>query len=48
VDEYPELAGIDGQIKVTGGFLASAAVTLQFAPNGAFTAIPVVHTYGIP
>lgn len=44
--EHPELAGIVGQIKISTGGFRVAAFTLQFAPNGAFTAIPPVHTYG--
>ena len=46
--DYPDLVGIDGQIRVRGPFLSGAAFTLQFAPNGAFTALPVVHTFGLP
>jgi len=46
IGEYPDLAGINGQVKVKGGFYSSAPFTLQFTPNGAFTAIPVVHTFG--
>jgi hypothetical protein len=45
--ENPDLAEIQGQIKVTGGLLNSAPFTLQFAPNGAYTAIPVVHSFGM-
>jgi hypothetical protein len=44
--ENPELAGMAGQIKITGGLYWSALFTLQFAPTGAFTALPVVHTFG--
>jgi hypothetical protein len=44
--ENPELAGMAGQIKITGGLYRSALFTLQFAPTGAFTALPVVHTFG--
>jgi hypothetical protein len=47
VDENRDLAGKRGQIKVSGGFFSSAILTLQFAGNGAFTAIPTVHTYGM-
>ena len=46
VGDYPALAGKRGQIKVSGGFFSSAVLSLEFAPNGAFTAIPLVHTYG--
>ena len=47
VDENPDLALKRGQIKVSGGLFSSAVFTLQFAPNGAFTALPVVHTFGM-
>jgi hypothetical protein len=47
VGENTELALKRGQIRVTGGFFSSAAFTLQFTPNGAFTGLPIVHTYGI-
>jgi hypothetical protein len=47
IDEHPDLAGKRGQIKVSGGFASSAVLTLQFAGNGAFTALPAVHTYGM-
>jgi hypothetical protein len=43
----PDLADKQGQIKVTGGLFKSAMFTLQFAPSGAFTALPVVHSYGM-
>lgn len=46
VGEYPDVAELNGQIKIKGGVLSSAPFTLQFTPNGAFTALPVVHTYG--
>ena len=46
VGENPELASKRGLMRIKGG-TSSAAFTLQFAPNGAFTALPVVHTYGI-
>jgi hypothetical protein len=45
--ENPDLVNRRGQIKVTGGFFSSAVFSLQFTPNGAFTAIPMVHTYGM-
>lgn len=45
--ENPELAEMRGQIKVSGGLYSSAVLSLQFAPNGAFTALPMVHTYGM-
>jgi hypothetical protein len=45
--EHPDLAGISGQIRLhTPGFRA-AALSLQFASHGAFTALPMVHTYGM-
>lgn len=47
IGENPDLTGKRGQIKVSGGLFRSAVFTLQFAPNGAFTALPVVHTYGM-
>lgn len=48
VGEHPDLAGRQGQIKVSGGPVYSSAVfSLQFAGNGAFTAIPIVQTYGM-
>ena len=47
VGENPDLASLAGQIKVRGGFLSSAVFTLQFTPNGAFTALPIVQTYGM-
>lgn len=47
VAENPELAGIAGQIKVSGDFLRMSVFTLQFAPNGAFMALPLVHTFGM-
>jgi hypothetical protein len=45
--ENPELAEKRGQIKATGGIGQSAVFTLQFAPHGAFTGLPVVHTFGM-
>jgi hypothetical protein len=45
--ENPELANLAGQIKVSASRFRAAAFTLQFAPNGAFTALPVVHTFGM-
>ena len=47
VDENQDLAGKRGQIKISGGLFNSAAFTLQFAGNGAFTALPIVHTFGM-
>jgi hypothetical protein len=47
VSEHGDLAGKRGQMKISGGLLNSAAFTLQFAGNGAFTALPVVHTFGM-
>jgi hypothetical protein len=44
--EFPQLAGFEGQLKVLGGTF-TAAFSLQFTPNGAFTAVPMVHTYGL-
>jgi hypothetical protein len=43
--EFPQLAGFEGQLKVYCEAFA-AAFSLQFTPNGAFTAVPVVHTFG--
>ncbi len=48
VHENTDLTLKRGQIKVKGGLFSSAVLTLQFAPNGAFTALPVVHAYGMP
>jgi hypothetical protein len=45
--EHPDLTDLVGQIKVHGSGSRSAAFTLQFAPSGAFTALPIVHTYGM-
>jgi hypothetical protein len=45
--ENPDLANKQGQIRVTGGLFSSATFSLQFASNGAFTAVPVVHSYGM-
>ena len=45
--ENPELAEKQGQLRVSGGLWNSAMFTLQFSPNGAFTALPVVSTYGM-
>ena len=47
VGEHPELANRRGQIKISGGLFSSAPFSLQFAGNGAFTALPIVHTYGM-
>ena len=47
VAENPELAGVAGQIKVSSGFLRMSVFMLQFAANGAFTALPLVHTFGM-
>jgi hypothetical protein len=44
--EFPQLAGFEGQLKVFSGTF-SAAFSLQFTPNGAFTAVPAVHTYAM-
>ena len=45
--EHPELAGVAGQIKIHSQGLESAVFSLQFAGNGAFTALPMVHTFGM-
>jgi hypothetical protein len=45
--EHADLAGISGQIKMRVPGFRAAALSLQFAPNGAFTALPMVHTYGM-
>ena len=47
ISDYPDLASAQGQLRITGGFASSAVLTLQFASNGAFTALPVVHTFGM-
>lgn len=47
VHENTDLAMKRGQIRITGGLFSSAVLTLQFTPNGAFTGIPIVHTYGM-
>ncbi len=46
VGENPDLAGFAGQIKMRGGLFSSAVFTLRFAGNGAFTGVPLVHTFG--
>lgn len=46
IGENHDLADISGQIKIATTGFRSGAFALQFTPNGAFTAIPIVHTYG--
>jgi hypothetical protein len=46
--EHPDLAGIAGQMILRADGFRAAVLALQFAPNGAFTAVLMVHTYGLP